>query len=127
MYAYCPCEFLAIGKERPKSWTESEVKEWNAGKIQVLLAHPASAGHGLNLQAGGNIIVWFGLNWSLELYQQANARLHRQGQNKNVIIHHLITPGTYDENVYQALQNKGDTQEQLLQALKEKYVIFRLS
>ncbi len=117
-----------LRKYNPKKLrTESEVKEWNAGKIQVLLAHPASAGHGLNLQAGGNIIVWFGLNWSLELYQQANARLHRQGQNKNVIIHHLITPGTYDENVYQALQNKGDTQEQLLQALKEKYVIFRLS
>ena len=106
---------------KPKSLkTEKDVTDWNQGKIEVLLAHPASAGHGLNLQAGGSIIVWFGLNWSLELYQQANARLHRQGQTKPVIIHHLITPNTYDVDVFRALQSKGDTQELLMQALKDK-------
>lgn len=97
-----------------------QVQDWNQGRLPVLLAHPASAGHGLNLQAGGNIIVWFGLNWSLELYQQANARLHRQGQTKPVIIHHLIAQGTYDEDVLRALQAKENVQENLLQALKER-------
>ncbi|KYM44622.1 DEAD/DEAH box helicase [Fusobacterium necrophorum] len=93
-------------------------KDWNEHKIDVLLAHPASAAYGLNLQQGGNHVVWFGLNWSLELYQQANKRLHRQGQKEKVIIHHLITKGTRDEDVMAALENKGNVQEELLQSLK---------
>lgn len=100
--------------------TEKDIADWNQGKIQVLLAHPASAGHGLNLQAGGNTIVWFGLTWSLELYQQANARLHRQGQKKSVIIHHLIAEGTIDENVMQVLQKKDSGQKALLDAIKAR-------
>lgn len=101
-----------------------DVDDWNAGQIRVLAAHPASAGHGLNLQAGGNIIVWFGLNWSLELYQQGNARLMRQGQQKPVIIHHLLAEDTMDFEVYQVLQGKAGSQEALMQAVKariEKY------
>ena len=94
---------------------------WNEGRIPLLLAHPAGAGHGLNLQAGGNIIVWFGLTWSLELYQQANARLHRQGQQRSVIVHHLLTENTADERVYRSLQDKSAVQDGLLEALKEKY------
>lgn len=93
-------------------------KDWNEHKIDILLAHPASAAYGLNLQEGGNHVVWFGLNWSLELYQQANKRLHRQGQKEKVIIHHLITKGTRDEDVMRALENKGNIQEELLQSLK---------
>ena len=85
-----------------------------------MIAHPASAGHGLNLQAGGNIIVWFGLPWSLELYQQANARLHRQGQTERVIIHHLIAEGTMDEVVMEALANKAKGQDALLEAVKAR-------
>lgn len=98
-----------------------DIEKWNRGEIPLLLAHPAGAGHGLNLQAGGNIIVWFGLTWSLELYQQANARLYRQGQENTVIIHHLITEGTADENVLNSLQDKKDVQDELLNALKAKY------
>ena len=93
---------------------------WNAGDVDVLLAHPASAAYGLNLQAGGHIIVWFGLNWSLELYQQANARLYRQGQKENVVIHHLVTAGGYDENVMDALEAKEVTQDSFLDALKAR-------
>ena len=85
----------------------------------MLLAHPASAGYGLNLQKGGNILVWFGLNWSLELYQQFNARLHRQGQIKPVFIHHLVMGESVDVTVLEALQNKRITQKALLDALKE--------
>ena len=98
-----------------------DIENWNNGGIELLLAHPAGAGHGLNLQAGGNIIVWFGLTWSLELYQQANARLYRQGQKNAVIIHHLLTENTVDERVYQSLQDKGEVQDDLLDALKAKY------
>ena len=101
--------------------TSKDIEDWNRGNIRLLLAHPASAGHGLNLQAGGNIIVWFGLTWSLELYQQANARLYRQGQEKSVIIHHLITVGTADEHVLKSLQGKKDVQDELLESLKAKY------
>jgi SNF2 family DNA or RNA helicase len=104
--------------------SSNEIKQWNEKKIQVMLAHPASAGHGLNLQAGGNTIVWFGNTWSLELYQQANARLDRQGQTQSVIIHHLITSGTIDEDVMDALAGKHAGQEALMQAVKariEKY------
>lgn len=98
--------------------TAKDIKDWNDKKIKVLLAHPASAGHGLNLQDGGNIIIWFGLPWSLELYQQANARLNRQGQCDGVIIHHLIAEGTIDEDVLKTLQGKNQRQEELLEALK---------
>lgn len=100
--------------------TSKDIKDWNEGKIPILLVHPASAGHGLNLQAGGNIIVWFGLTWSLELYQQANGRLHRQGQLNNVIIHHLIAKGTVDEDVMKALERKCSTQDELLKAIKAR-------
>mgnify|MGYP001212013668 FL=1 len=98
--------------------TEQDVRDWNAGKVTIMLAHPAAAGHGLNLQAGGNIIAWFGLPWSLELYQQANARLYRQGQTRSVIIHHLVAQGTIDEAVMEALKAKKLTQESLLKAVK---------
>lgn len=97
-----------------------DIKAWNDGKIQVLLCHPASVGYGLNLQEGGHVIVWYGLTWSLELYQQANARLFRQGQQKAVIIHHLIAEGTVDEQVMKALQHKDTSQSALLAALKER-------
>ena len=97
-----------------------DIEDWNAGKIPVLLAHPAGAGHGLNLQKGGNIIVWYGLTWSLELYQQACARLHRQGQSKPVQIYHLLTKGTMDEDVMKAISGKADKQEALMQAVKAR-------
>ena len=97
-----------------------DIADWNEGRIRVLLAHPASVGYGLNLQEGGHTIVWYGLTWSLELYQQANARLHRQGQEKPVIVHHLIAEGTVDEQVMRALQHKDTSQAALLAALKER-------
>lgn len=97
-----------------------DIADWNEGRIQMLLVHPASAGYGLNLQDGGHVIVWYGLTWSLELYQQANARLYRQGQTKPVIIHHLIAEGTVDEQVMRALQKKDTSQAALLAALKER-------
>ena len=98
----------------------SDIEDWNAGRIAVLLAHPASVGYGLNLQAGGHVIVWYGLTWSLELYQQANARLYRQGQEHKVIVHHLVAEGTVDEQVMEALKRKDTSQEALLAALKER-------
>lgn len=98
-----------------------DIEKWNNGEIPLLLAHPSSAGHGLNLQSGGNIIVWYGLTWSLELYQQANARLYRQGQEQAVIIHHLITEGTCDSRVYESLQGKANVQDELIHSLKAKY------
>lgn len=104
--------------------TSGDIADWNAGKIDILLAHPASAAYGLNLQDGGHHVVWFGLNWSLELYQQANARLFRQGQKETVFIHHLVVAGSVDEDVLSALEKKDNCQEALLQALKvriEKY------
>lgn len=94
-------------------------------EIQVLLAHPQSAGHGLNLQYGGHIIVWFGLTWSLEYYQQANARLDRQGQKEPVIVHHLATTDTIDEQVIKALENKEVGQEALMAAVKAKIEEYR--
>ncbi|MCL6453564.1 MAG: DEAD/DEAH box helicase [Alicyclobacillus sp.] len=97
-----------------------EQDDWNAGKIDILLAHPASTAYGLNLQEGGNHVIWFGLNWSLELYQQANARLHRQGQRERVIIHHLVVEGGVDEDVMAALEDKRSTQDSLLEALKAR-------
>ncbi len=100
--------------------SDKDVQDWNAGKIQVLLLHPASGGHGLNLQTGGNIIVWFGLTWGLEYYQQANARLYRQGQTERVIVHHIVAKGTMDEEVLKALTGKASTQNDLMEAVKAK-------
>lgn len=100
--------------------TAEDIKKWNKGEIEILLAHPASAGHGLNLQSGGNIIIWFGLTWSLELYMQANARLDRQGQTESVIVHHLVAKDTVDEDVMKALENKEIGQEALLKAMKAR-------
>jgi SNF2 family DNA or RNA helicase len=100
--------------------TPQDQIDWNAGKVDILLAHPASAAYGLNLQDGGNHVVWFGLNWSLELYQQANGRLHRQGQKQKVILHHLVVQGGADEDVMAALEGKAATQDKLLEALKAR-------
>jgi SNF2 family DNA or RNA helicase len=97
---------------------QDTIDRWNRGEIKMLLAHPASAGHGLNLQGGGATIVWFGLTWSLELYQQFNARLHRQGQTKPVKILHVVARKTIDERVLCVLSSKDSTQKQLLAALK---------
>ncbi len=105
----------AIGLE-----DSNDIKKWNNGEIPILLVHPASAGHGLNLQYGGNIIVWFGLTWSLELYQQANARLHRQGQKETVVINHLVSKDTVDEDVIKALGSKEVNQNVLLEAVKAR-------
>ena len=116
------CErILRKFKGAKKLESADDIRDWNDGKIPLLLAHPAGAGHGLNLQTGGNIIVWFGLTWSLELYQQANARLYRQGQKNSVIIHHLVTDGTVDKHVLDSLQGKREVQDELLESLKEKY------
>lgn len=116
------CErILRKFKGAKKLESADDIRDWNDGKIPLLLAHPAGAGHGLNLQTGGNIIVWFGLTWSLELYQQANARLYRQGQKNSVIIHHLVTDGTVDKRVLDSLQGKREVQDELLESLKEKY------
>lgn len=100
--------------------TEQDVADWNDGKVQLLLAHPASAGHGLNLQKGGHIMVWYTLTWSLELYQQANARLHRNGQNQPVMIYHLITRDSIDEEVLQVLMGKCTKQDALIDAVKAR-------
>lgn len=118
-------EFLKSKKIRAVGLKDSkDIKKWNEGKIPVLLVHPASAGHGLNLQYGGSIITWFGLTWSLELYQQANARLHRQGQKETVVINHIVAKDTIDEDVMKSLGNKEVNQNMLLEAVKvriEKY------
>ena len=98
--------------------TSQDFKDWNNQKIPVALIHPASAGHGLNLQAGGATLVWFSLTWSLELYQQTNARLYRQGQQETVQIYHLVTEGTLDEDVLKALERKDKSQDSLLEAVK---------
>jgi len=94
------------------------IKRWNDGEIPIAVIHPASAGHGLNLQAGGSTLVWFGLTWSLELYQQTGARLWRQGQKDTVVIHHIIAKGTIDEQVMAALKRKDKTQTALIEAVK---------
>lgn len=110
-----------LKKYKPRELkTSQDVDDWNAGKIQVLLAHPASAGHGLNLQDGGHIVVWYGLTWSLELYQQFNKRLDRQGQKHSVIFHYLIAKHTEDERVLKVLEGKSSVQEALLDGLKAK-------
>ena len=98
--------------------TSKDIADWNAGKIPVAVIHPASAGHGLNLQAGGSTLIWFGLTWSLELYQQTNARLWRQGQKDTVVIHHIVTEGTIDELILTAIHRKEKTQNDLINAVR---------
>lgn len=100
--------------------TDKDIRDWNDGKIPVGLVHPASAGHGLNLQAGGSTLIWFGLTWSLELYQQTNARLWRQGQKDTVVIHHIIAKDTIDEDVIRSLKLKEKTQEGIIEAVKAR-------
>ena len=100
--------------------TTQDEDDWNAGKIDILLTHPASSAYGLNLQQGGNHVVWFGLTWNYELYTQANKRLHRQGQQEKVIIHPLVCAGTRDEDVMKALERKEDVQEWVMQSLKAR-------
>lgn len=99
--------------------TDKSIQKWNAGKLPIALIHPASAGHGLNLQSGGSTIVWFGMTWSLELYQQTIARLWRQGQTENtVVVQHIVTAGTIDERILRALSDKNNTQSALIDAVK---------
>ena len=100
--------------------TSQDIIDWNEGSIPIAVIHPASAGHGLNLQAGGSTLVWFGLTWSLELYQQTNARLWRQGQSDTVVIHHIIAKDTIDEDVMLALKRKDKTQSCLIDAVKAR-------
>lgn len=97
---------------------KKDMQDWNDGKIEMLIAHPASCSYGLNLQYGGNIVIWYGLTWSLEQYLQANARLYRQGQKETVVINHLVMKGTIDEQVMKALQRKEVGQRELIEALK---------
>jgi SNF2 family DNA or RNA helicase len=98
--------------------TSADITQWNNGETPIALVHPAAAGHGLNLQAGGSTVIWFSLTWSLELYQQANARLWRQGQKETVVVHHIISKGTIDEQVMMALAKKNDIQAALLHAVR---------
>lgn len=100
--------------------TDKDIRDWNDGKIPVGLVHPASAGHGLNLQAGGSTLIWFGLTWSLELYQQTYARLWRQGQKETVVIHHIIAKDTIDEDVIRSLKLKEKTQDGIIEAVKAR-------
>lgn len=114
-------EHLSSMGYKPRDIKESkDIRDWNGGNIQVALIHPASAGHGLNIQSGGHILIWFGLTWSLELYQQTNARLWRQGQTDVVTIHHIICKDTVDEDVMAALEQKDITQEKLIATVKAR-------
>ena len=114
-------EHLSSMGYKPRDIKESkDIRDWNGGNIQVALIHPASAGHGLNIQSGGHILIWFGLTWSLELYQQTNARLWRQGQTDVVTIHYIICKDTVDEDVMAALEQKDITQEKLIAAVKAR-------
>lgn len=123
VYYYFTSELKRI-KEALKEFKPEEIggsesiARWNAGEIRVLLAHPASAGHGLNLQRGGHTIIWYTLPWSCELYQQANARLHRQGQEKPVMVYRLVMDGTVDHRVIKALENKETVQDGVMDAVK---------
>lgn len=105
--------------------SSKDIEDWNDGKIPIAVIHPASAGHGLNLQSGGSTLIWFGLTWSLELYQQTNARLYRQGQKNKVIVHHIITKDTIDEDVLLALTKKEKTQDALIDAVKANLEVMR--
>ena len=100
--------------------TAEDIQAWNRGEVQLMLAHPDSAGHGLNLQAGGHIMIWYTLTWSLEKYQQANARLHRQGQRRPVTIYHLVAADTVDEDAMRALAGKATGQQALMDAVKAR-------
>jgi SNF2 family DNA or RNA helicase len=105
--------------------SSKDIEDWNNSKIPIAVIHPASAGHGLNLQSGGSTLIWFGLTWSLELYQQTNARLYRQGQRNTVIVHHIITKNTIDEDVLLALTKKEKTQDALIDAVKANLEVMR--
>ena len=100
--------------------TSKDITDWNNGKISAAVIHPASAGHGLNLQLGGSTLIWFSLTWSLELYQQTNARLYRQGQKDTVVIHHIVSKGTIDEDVMKALNAKEKIQDALIDSVKAR-------
>ena len=120
-----PMILSRLHDRNPKGWQRVRMLEnsadadaWNRGELDVLLAHPASCAYGLNLQQGGHHVIWYTLTWSLELYQQANARLHRQGQKKPVIVHRLLVQGGVDEDVAKALESKDETQAALIEALK---------
>lgn len=115
-------EYKPVKLEKPE-----QIADWNAGKINVLVTHPASAGHGLNLQKGGHIMIWYGLTWALELYQQFNARLYRQGQKKPVSIHHIIATDTVDEKIIKSLDGKDTTQRSLMDAIKEIVEMYKRS
>lgn len=115
-------EYKPVKLEKPE-----QIADWNAGKISVLVTHPASAGHGLNLQKGGHIVIWYGLTWALELYQQFNARLYRQGQKKPVSIHHIIATDTVDEKIIKSLDGKDTTQRSLMDAIKEIVEMYKRS
>ena len=113
----------ALRRKYPKARelkTADDIRAWNAGQIPLLLVHPQSAGHGLNLQHGGHIVVWYGLTWSLEAYQQTNKRLHRPGQTELVVLHHLVARDTVDEDVMRALEGKAAGQESMLAAVKAR-------
>lgn len=105
--------------------TTQDEDDWNAGQIDILLTHPASSAYGLNLQQGGNHVIWFGLTWNYELYTQANKRLHRQGQTQRVIIHHLVCTDTRDEDVMRALEKKDDVQNWVMKSLKARIKAIR--
>ncbi|MCD1763515.1 DEAD/DEAH box helicase [Listeria monocytogenes] len=105
--------------------SSKDIEDWNNGSVPIAVIHPASAGHGLNLQSGGSTLIWFGLTWSLELYQQTNARLYRQGQKDTVIVHHIITKNTIDEDVLLALTKKEKTQDGLIDAVKANLEVMR--
>lgn len=113
-------EYKPVKLEKPE-----QIADWNAGKINVLVTHPASAGHGLNLQKGGHILIWYGLTWALELYQQFNARLYRQGQKKPVSIHHIVATDTVDEKIIKSLDGKDTTQRSLMDAIKEIVELYK--
>lgn len=113
-------EYKPVKLEKPE-----QIADWNAGKINVLVTHPASAGHGLNLQKGGHIMIWYGLTWALELYQQFNARLYRQGQKKPVSIQHIIATDTVDEKIIKSLDGKDTTQRSLMDAIKEIVELYK--
>jgi len=118
-YKRIEVRYKNVARPISKLDTAESINRWNRGELQVGLIHPASAGHGLNLQTGGSTLIWFGLTWSLELYQQTNARLWRQGQNaETVVIHHIITKGTIDERIMKALSEKDKTQTALIEAVK---------
>ena len=109
----------SLGVQYEKLDSDSSIEKWNKGELSVALVHPASCGHGLNLQSGGSTLVWFGITWSLELYQQTNARLYRQGQTASCVkIIHLIAKGTIDERIVKALSDKDNTQAALIDAVK---------